>query len=111
MRRRAVMSICICLYVMCGAPSLSWAYCSEPSAPRYSGPEKPDEPSAPYCVNEYSRTHTCDDYEIDGYNNDIRQYNDDVEDYKRAVEDFVADLRRYVEEASDYAQCAVRQLE
>ena len=45
-------------------PMNLYAYCSEPSAP-YS---KPSKPSVPYCVNEYSNTHTCDDWEIQSYN-------------------------------------------
>ena len=41
-------------------------YCSAPSVP-YGG--APSKPSKPYCINEFSNTHTCDDWEIDSYNN------------------------------------------
>ena len=77
------------------------SYCFEPSAP--SSFSKPTKPSAPYCVNEYSRTHTCDDWEINSYNNDIEQYNYDVENY-------ISKLNNYVQDAQEYARCEARSL-
>tara|TARA_B100000900_G_scaffold77614_1_gene62121 strand:+ start:156 stop:455 length:300 start_codon:yes stop_codon:yes gene_type:complete len=76
-----------------------FAWCSEPSAP--SSFSKPTKPSVPYCVNEYSRTHTCDDWTINQYNSDIEQYNYDVQRY-------ASDLRDYVNDAQEYANCEIR---
>ena len=76
------------------------AYCSDPSPP-YS---KPTKPSAPYCVNEYNNTHTCDDWQINSYNSELENYRNDVNRYIR-------ELQSYVEDASDYAQCEINNLE
>ena len=81
-------------------PMNLYAYCSEPSAP-YS---KPSKPSVPYCVNEYSNTHTCDDWEI-------RSYNDDIDSYRYEVESYIDQLQQYVNDASDYANCEIRNLD
>ena len=36
---------------------------------------KPTKPSVPYCVNEWSNTHTfCDDWTINSYNRDVENY-------------------------------------
>jgi len=82
-------------------PDLVMAYCSEPSAP-YGGP--PSKPSAPYCVNEWNNTHTCDDWEIDSYNNSLRNYKSEVEDYVRK-------LNNYLRDAQDYVNCQVRNID
>lgn len=77
----------------------AFAYCSEPSAP-YGKPTRPD---TPYCVNTFTNTHTCDDWEIDRYNSEIRSFKSDYETYVRR-------LRDYVDEAVEYAECQVRSL-
>ncbi|MDC0563950.1 hypothetical protein OAP51_04050 [Alphaproteobacteria bacterium] len=76
------------------------AFCSEPSAPW----GKPVKPSVPYCVNEWDRTHTCDDWEIDNYNAALESYNYEVQSYIRQLND-------YIDEAAEYAQCEVNNLE
>ena len=77
------------------------AYCSEPSAP-YGGP--PSKTIAPYCVNEWNNTHTCDDWEIDSYNNSLRNYKSEVEDYVRK-------LNNYLRDAQDYVNCQVSNID
>ena len=57
-------------------PNLVMPFCSAPSAPFGGAPSKP---SKPYCINEFSNTHTCSDYEIDSYNNSLRNYKNDIE--------------------------------
>lgn len=76
------------------------AFCIAPSPP-FGGP--PSKPRAPYCVNEYSRTHTCDNWEIDAYENELRNYRYDIER-------FVDDLQDYLREAQDYVNCEIRNL-
>ena len=65
---------------------------------------KPDKPMLPYCVNEYSGTHTCQGWEIDMYNSDVERYNNEVEQ-------FIADLNNYIDEAVEYAQCLAKSLD
>lgn len=77
----------------------SFAFCAEPSPPF----SKPNKPSTPYCINEWNNTHTCDDWQINSYNNEIEAYNRDVERYIR-------DLESYVSEAAEYARCEINSL-
>ena len=80
------------------ADAKSW--CFEPSTP-YS---KPNKPSVPFCINEFSRTHTCSAFILNSYNSDIEAYNRDVNNYIR-------DLQNYVDDAFDYAECEIRSLD
>ena len=58
----------------------------------------------PYCVNEYTNTHTCSDWELDNYYSELESYNYDVQSYIRQ-------LNEYIDEAVEYAQCEVNSLE
>lgn len=80
----------------------AYAYCSEPSTPYRSA--KPSKPRAPYCVNEWNNTHTCDDWEFDNYISDLRNYRDDAERY-------IQDMRAYAEDARAFAQCEIDSLD
>lgn len=80
--------------------STAQAYCIEPSF----WMSTPVPPSVPYCVDTWSRTHTCDDWVIDDYNRAIQYYNDEVER-------FVRELNNYVDDAFEYAQCRMNELE
>ncbi len=91
------------------APSVAMAYCSEPSAPSFYG-TAPTEPNKPYCINEYSNTHTCSDWEIRSYNSDIDRYNDDLRRYRVDVDSYVRQLQDYVDGAVDYAKCEIGNL-
>ena len=73
--------------------------CYEPSAPYFNA----SEPSVPWCVNKWNNTHTCSDWEIDSYNQSIRNYN-------REVENYIDELQDYVDEAVSYAQCEINNL-
>ena len=90
----------LAIFLLLFMPINAYTFCMEPSPPF----SKPSKPSVPYCVNEFSGTHTCDDYTISSYNNSIRSYNYEVENYVNA-------LQRYVSEASDYANCEIRNLD
>lgn len=89
--------------------SNAFGYCSDPDTPSFYG-TKPSEPYAPYCVNTFSKTHTCNDWEIDSYNRDVETYNMQLRAYQRAVEDYINDLNGYVDDAVAYAECEVSQL-
>lgn len=83
-----------------GAAQPATAFCSDPSPPW----SKPSPPTTPYCVNTWDNTHTCNDWEIDSYNRQVRAYRDEVEAY-------VAALQRYVDDAVEYAKCEINSLE
>lgn len=90
----------------------AYSYCSAPSAPNnYSKPSLPTEPSTPYCVNKYARTHTCSDWEISNYEREIDQYNDDLQDYQSDVETYINKLVAYAEDAEEYALCEIKSLD
>lgn len=90
------------ILLMIGWSSSAYAICFEPTPPsRYS---KPTPPTVPFCVNEFARTHTCEAWVINRYNDDVERYYDQVDDYVR-------DLRQYVDDAVAYANCEIRSLE
>ena len=93
---RYLMLLLLTLFI----PFKGWAFCSAPSVP-FGGP--PTKPTTPYCVNTFSNTHTCSDWEINSYNNDLRNYQNEVE-Y------FVNDLNSYLNQAQDYVNCEIRNL-
>ena len=93
-------------------PNFAYAYCSEPSVPSsWSKPTKPMKPSVPFCVNEYNNTHTCDDWTINSYNNDVNSYNSQLQSYNYEIDDYVRKLQNYVNDAQDYANCEIRSLD
>lgn len=93
-------------------PGTALAYCFAPSPPgapaTYSKPHKPD---TPYCVDTYTNTHRCDDWEINAYNRAMDQYNSDAENYIRQLTDYENAAIRFAEQSTDYAECEIRSLE
>ena len=93
-------------------PVKVFAWCYElmtPSAP--SSWSKPSKPSVPFCVNEWNNTHTCDDWTITSYNNDLQNYRYDVENYQRELQYYVDEAQRFVNDAYEYANCEIRNLD
>ena len=80
-------------------PHITFGFCYEPSPPW----SKPSKPIVPWCVNEWTNTHTCSEWEINSYNNEIQNYNYDVQNY-------VYDLQNYLYEAEDYVNCEINSL-
>ena len=103
------MRFLITLVVAVLVSSPAFAYCFEPSVPRFFG-SKPDVPREPFCINKFSNTHTCDEWEINSYNRDVESYNRDLDTYRSAVNAYVRELDNYIDEAVEYAQCEVRNL-
>jgi hypothetical protein len=92
-------------------PANVLAYCSDPTPPTPpSSYLRPTKPSAPYCVNSFSNTHTCSQYEIDSYNRDLEQYRSDIEDYIRKLKNYVSDAGDFASETVDYANCEIGNL-
>lgn len=93
-------------------PTFVSAYCYSPLAPQPPGSyTRPDKPSVPYCVNTYSNTHTCSEWEIDSYNSALEQYKYDVEEYIRKLKNYINEANNFVNEAVHYAKCEIRNLE
>ncbi|MDE0307341.1 MAG: hypothetical protein OXI87_21045 [Albidovulum sp.] len=85
----------------CNAPSTMWIPMT---------PVAPNKPYVPICINEYTRTHTCSDWEIASYNNDVENYNWELEQYERDVDAYIDALNEYLYEAREYAECMVDEL-
>lgn len=106
--KRLILSLMMVLLL----PALVSAYCSSPSAPDPPGTyERPDKPSVPYCINTFSNTHTCSQWEIDSYKSALQQYKYDVEDYIRKLQNYVDEANDFVNEAVDYANCEIRNID
>ena len=63
-----------------------------------------------FCVNEFTNTHTCDDWEISNYNNEIENYRRDLEDYQRELQDYVDQANRFANDAYRYAECEINSI-
>ena len=102
----------IVLIIFLIIPVKVFAWCSEPMAPSApSGWSKPTKPSVPFCVNEWNNTHTCDDWTITSYNNDLQNYRYDIENYQRELQYYVDEAQSFVNDAYEYANCEIRNLD
>ena len=93
-------------------PEQSHAYCSEPSFYK-SAPDAPgsySKPNVPYCLStySYSGTHTCDDWEINSYLDEVRDYVGKLRDYADEANNFANTAIRFANEAVDYANCEAK---
>lgn len=66
------------LPIALGLSFSSQAYCSKP----YSTPQAPDKP---ICASMGS----CSQWDIDNYNNQVRQYYSDIDYYNQQVQDYI----------------------
>ena len=80
-------------------PHVLFSFCYEPSPPWL----KPSKPIVPWCVDEWTNTHTCSDWEIDNYNYSVQNYNYEVQNY-------IYELQNYLYEAEDYVNCEINSL-
>lgn len=91
------------------APGPALAFCSEPSFYE-SAPDAPgsyEKPRVPYCLSGYSYSgrHTCDEWEIDAYFDDVNDYIDELNDYLREANRFAEEAARFAADAYEYARC------
>jgi len=96
--RRRVFSLAALVLFVSDSSSV-FGFCSEPSAP--NAPWSPP-PTAPYCFNEWDRTHTCDQWEIDSWIDEINKYINEMADYANEAQEFARD-------AVDYANCQIEE--
>ena len=85
------------------------AYCIEPSvyATAPLAPYSYSKPSAPYCLSGYSytRKHTCNQWEIDSYIDEVNDYIRKLNDYADEARSFANSAIAFANEAADYAKC------
>jgi len=92
------------------ATSHAYAYCSAPRTPSFYG-SKPHKPTKPFCINEFSNTHTCSDWEIRNYNSEVELYNSQIRSYQSSVNSYISDLNTYLRKAKEFAECEIRNLD
>jgi hypothetical protein len=85
------------------------AFCSEPSPP-VSPPDAPsgfERPDPPFCLSgyRYTRTHDCDEWELNSYINDINEYISKLNRYVSGANDFANGAADFAQAASRYAKC------
>lgn len=103
------MKIMLIAVVVAFMPVQAFAYCSAPYG-SVSFPDTPSsfqKPSVPYCLSSYSYsgTHTCEEWEITSYKNDVDNYVSKLQDYVDESFEVVRKAARLAEEAQDYAKC------
>lgn len=83
------------------------AYCSSPSFSENAPSAPGGEPNSPYCLSgyRYSRTHTCESYEIDRYVNEINDYIRELNQYANEANNFAQAAIDFANEASAFARC------
>ena len=97
---------------VCLFPGVGAAYCYPPDLPDSpSTGYRPYPPSPPYCLDLFSGTHRCEDWEIDSYNDAIRQYKYELEGYIRKLKQYVSDAGEFANEALNYAECEISDLQ
>ena len=100
------------LIVVCLFPGVGAAFCSPPDPPDSpSTLYRPDPPIPPYCLSPFTGTHTCEEWEIDSYNDAVRQYKYELEDYLGKLKQYASDAEEFADAALDYAKCEIRNLE
>jgi hypothetical protein len=64
-------------------------------------------PSAPYCLSgyRYSGKHTCDNWEIQSYIDEINEYIRKLNEYAEEARDFAQNAINFADEANEYAGC------
>lgn len=104
------MKITTLIATLCAAmPSLAHAYCSAPSA--YitfpSAPGSYDRPSVPYCLNGYkfSGTHTCDEWELSRYQNEVEEYLEKLQKFANEAVDAANEAITFAKDAKSYGKC------
>lgn len=91
-------------------PMSAHAYRSIPSFGYFSPPELPgtySRPSLPICLSDFqfSRTHTCDQWVIDSYVDEVNNYIQKLREFVEEANEFNRNASNYASEALDYAKC------
>ena len=95
--------IIVCIVLVIFSTSKVWAYCSEPSfyGSEPGAPRSYERPDLPYCWHDRS----CDQWDVDGYINEINDYIDKLRDYTQEAADFANAAIQFQNDAVEYAKC------
>ncbi|NTD89529.1 YggN family protein [Agrobacterium tumefaciens] len=99
----------IAFLTLTALPSSALAFCSSPSG-AVTLPDAPGSyhrPSAPFCLSGYkfSRTHTCSDWEISQYQNEIEEYISKLRTFANEAVEAANEAVSFAEDAKAYAKC------
>jgi hypothetical protein len=94
--------------------SSAFGYCSEPSFSS-SSPDAPgsyEKPDVPYCLSSYKfgGKHTCEEYEIDAYYNEVEDYVRKLKEYVEEANTIASRARAFASDALDYAKCEAEEV-
>ena len=94
--------------------STAFAWCSTPSfyESEPSPPSSFSKPSVPYCLNAYSYTqkHSCSEWELNSYFDEVDEYIEELEDYYGDVVEFANAAAALADEALRYARCEAEEV-
>ncbi|MCS4240925.1 hypothetical protein M2418_000427 [Rhizobium sp. BIGb0125] len=95
--------------IFIAGPTSALAFCSQPfgSVMLPSVPGTLYKPSAPYCLSgyKYSKTHTCADWEITRYQNEVDEYLEKLRDYANDAVQVANQAITFANAAKAYAKC------
>lgn len=97
------------LFSVNAGPVSAGIYCTPPVAPSFFE-TKPTKPIKPFCLNEITNTHTCDEWIVSKYNIEVDTYNGRLREYQDAARIYIDELNSYLKKAREYAQCEVENL-
>ncbi|QHG72056.1 hypothetical protein DQW09_09710 [Ensifer adhaerens] len=91
-----------------------FAYCSEPST-TISLPDAPgsfSKPDVPHCLSDfrYSGGHTCSDWEISSYQDEVDSYIRKLNNYVSEAADAAKEAADFASEAEQYARCEAEEV-
>lgn len=89
-------------------------FCSSPSfyEAMPDPPSSYERPNVPYCLSGYSytREHTCSEWELDSYFDDVDEYIEDLQKYYSDVVDFANSAALHADYALRYAKCEAEEV-
>lgn len=113
-RRMMMLASLATFVVIFGSAEQSHAYCSDPSFYQTApvAPSSYSKPDVPFCLStySYSGTHTCDDWEVDSYLDEVKDYVRKLQNYADEANDFANTAIRFANEAMDYAKCEAKEV-
>lgn len=87
----------------------AWSFCSSPSfyGDEPTPPSSFQKPDAPYCLSgyRYTRSHSCDQWELDQYIDEVNDYINDLNNFVDSATEFANAAIEFQNEAARYAQC------
>lgn len=108
-----MIRITIAASLLLSSASASWA-CYEPSVylSMPTAPSSLSKPDVPYCLQGfgYSGTHSCDDWEITSYQNEVEEYVHDLQDYMNEAIEVARKATAFAQEAEEYARCEAEEV-